>query len=339
VFVDTSYQLTDTVRVSAGLRYSYDEKEYSWQTFESDLNWPVDPIRVNYDPAQTGAPESEWYNKFVSKDDWNKTTGRLVFDWQFTDYAMTYFSFATGYKSGGFDGQSFLSVTSGSFDPEEMTSYEWGLKGDFLEDTVRLELALFYHELDGRQRSEQAKDGPDDPVATPRVLSSDLEAEGVEVIVTWNVTDTLRLSGLTTWRETDEVSEQYYNSAGELAGGDTDTTESETDYTLKLDWTPKIPRGYLLVHVNYVFDEDPGPKDDDPIFTTGKWYYQDKKLLNARIAWSNESDNFEVALWGLNLLDDETASNPEGEAASELGAYHTRPDDTLTWGVDLQYRF
>lgn len=339
VFADASYQLTDTVRLSAGLRYSYDEKEYSWQTFETTVDWPVAPARVSYDPSVTGAPEEVWFDTFSTKDDWNKTTGRLVGDWQFTDYAMVYASYATGYKSGGFDGQRFESFVAGSFDPEEMTSYELGLKGDFFEDSVRLEAALFHHELDGRQRSTDIKSGPDDPTATPGVVSSDEETDGIELVVTWNVTDSLRLGGLTTYRETESISEQYYNAAGELVGGNKDDSDSSTEYTLKLDWTPEIAYGYLLLHMNYQFTEDDGPSDDDAVFTTGRWYFQDKKLLNARLAWSNEDDTIEVALWGNNLLDEEYASNPGGEAADTLGSYHTNIDDVLTWGVDLRYSF
>jgi iron complex outermembrane recepter protein len=339
VFIDGTYQLTDTIRIAAGLRYSYDEKEYSWQTFQSTLDWPVEPFRVAYDPSETGAPESEWYDKFSSKDDWNKTTGRLVVDWQFTDYAMTYASVATGYKSGGFNGQSFSSYAAGSFDPEEMTSYELGLKGDFFEDSVRIELALYHHELDGRQRGTDIKDGPDDPTASPGVISSDEETDGIELIATWNITDSLRVAGLTSYRETDSVSEEYFNSAGEPSGGEKTSSESNTEYTLKLDWTPEIPYGYLLLHMNYVFQEDPGPDENTAIYTTGKWYFQDKKLLNARLAWSNEADTIEVALWGNNLLDEEYADNPGGLAAADLGAYHTNIDDVLTWGVDLRYSF
>jgi iron complex outermembrane receptor protein len=100
VFADGTYDLTDTVRVSAGLRYSYDEKDYSWQTFPSDVDWPYAPLRIAYIPAETGTPEEQWLDKFEDDDDWDKVTGRLVFDWQFTDTAMTYLSYATGYKSG-----------------------------------------------------------------------------------------------------------------------------------------------------------------------------------------------------------------------------------------------
>lgn len=340
VFADVTYQLTDTIRVAAGLRYSYDEKEYTWQTHDNSFeDWPFLPFRVNYLPSQTGAPQEEWYDKYTAEDDWSKTTGRFVVDWQFTDYAMTYFSVATGYKSGGFDGQSFTSLTTGAFDPEEMTSYEIGLKGDFFEDSLRTEIAVFHHELDGRQRSTDIKEGPDDPTAAPGVVSSDDEADGVELVVTWSITDTLRVAGLTTYRETDSISDLYYNSAGDLSGGDNSTSETNTEYTLKLDWTPEIAYGYMLLHINYQFREDPGPNKDTAIFTTGSWYFQDKKLLNARLAWSNEEDNIEVALWGSNLLDEEYAGNPGGLAAADLGAYHTTPEDTLTWGLDLRYSF
>ena len=161
----------------------------------------------------------------------------------------------------------------------------------------------------------------------------------MEVVLTWNVTDTLRLGGLTTYRETESVSEQYYNAAGELVGGDRITGDTNTEYTLKLDWTPEIPYGYLLLHMNYQFREDPGPDRNTALFATGKWYFQDRKLLNARLAWSNEEDTIEVALWGNNLLDEEYAGNPGGFAADTLGAYHTNIDDVLTWGVDLRYSF
>ena len=82
--------------------------------------------------------------------------------------------------------------------------------------------------------------------------------------------------------------------------------------------------------------------DDDSnavIFTTGQWYFQDREMLSARIAWTTDDDNIEVALWGKNLLDKEIADNPDGLAADTLGFYRTSIGDPLTWGVDLRYSF
>jgi iron complex outermembrane recepter protein len=336
IFTDATYQLTDRVRIAAGLRYSKDDKDFTWQTYEADLDWPYQPAFVLADPAESGLPADQWFDKLKASDSWNKTTGRLVVDWEFSDTAMTYLSYATGYKSGGYDGQSFRSFQQGAFDPEDMTSIELGLKGDFFSDRLRVEAALFHQELDGRQRSVDVLEGP---TAKPRVVSSDDETDGIELVLTWNIIDSLTVAGMTTYRESESLSEEYINADGELAGGTKDDSESGSEYTVLLDWTPEIASGYLLLHVDYVFREEEGPNRDAAIFETGKWYFQDEKKLNARVAWSDDSDTWEVALWGKNLTDEERAGNPGGFAARELGVSHTTIDDPRTYGVDVRYAF
>jgi iron complex outermembrane recepter protein len=337
-FADASYDLTDTVRVAGGLRYSYDEKEFSWQTEEQEIDWPVPLPFLNFIPGDTGAPEDQWYDKFEDKADWDDITGRLVVDWEFMDDAMTYLSYATGYKSGGWDGNQFSSVATGPFDPEDMTSYELGVKGDFFNARLRIEASVFYHELIGKQNQKTTKDSPDDPTASPKIVSSDEETEGFEIVARLSATDNLLFTALTTVREVDKEEDPYFDSQGEPRGGETISESADTDYTLIMDWSPEISRGYLLVHVDYVFNEadDPG---DEPIYTQGKWYLKDKKKLNARIAWSNAAETIEVALWGANLLDNEYAGNPGGFVADTLGAYKTEIDDPRTYGIDLRYSF
>ena len=92
--------------------------------------------------------------------------------------------------------------------------------------------------------------------------------------------------------------------------------------------------------MNYTFREDTGQYDpDEAIFIDGPWYFRDRKMLQARLAWSNDDDTIEVALWGNNLLDREHASNPGGLAADDLGAAHTSIADTITYGIDFRYAF
>ena len=158
-------------------------------------------------------------------------------------------------------------------------------------------------------------------------------------MVQWNVLDNLRLTGMTTYREKSEVVDPYFDAAGDPKGGVEEDSDTSNDYTLRLDWTPEISTGYLLVHVDYVFREDTESFGDDAIFVDGPWYFQDKKQLSARVSWQNESDTIEVALWGKNLLDEEYAANPSGFAADELGTVHTNIDDPITYGLDLRYSF
>ena len=339
VFTDVTYQLTDSVRLIGGLRYSYDDKEYAWQTFDNSIaGWPFAPVRVAYDPAATGAAPEDDFMRFEDSEDWSRTTGRAVVEWTFMDRAMTYLSYATGYKSGGFDGQTFSSIIAGPFDPEDMTSIELGLKGDFFKNRLRIEAAAFLQDLENRQGAESVKDGPDDPTAQVSVVSSDEETRGWELMAQWQVLDSLRLTGLTTWRDTERVQDAFFNAQGEPDGGVKETLDTQTDYTLRLDWTPAVPVGSLLVHVDYIYND---AQDDSQavIFTEGPWYFQDRELLNARIAWTNAGDRLEVALWGRNLLDKEYASNPGGFVADTLGAYTTNIQEPLTYGVEVRYNF
>ncbi len=283
VFADATYQLTETIRLAAGLRYSKDSKDYTWQTYPTDLDWPVPPQILAYDPGVVDDDPANDFDQFGASRSWSKVTGRLVADWQFQEKAMTYISVATGYKSGGFDGQVFTPLISGPFAPEEMLSIEWGLKGDFFADRLRVEAALFRQELDNRQRSTDTKESPDDPTAQPTVINGDEETEGIELITTWSVTDNIRLTAMGTYRETDSVFERYFDAAGEPAGGVVESTRSDADYTLRLDWTPAIPVGALLVHIDYIVDENE-QSPTDTIFLTGPWYFQTEKWLNARLA-------------------------------------------------------
>lgn len=345
IFADATYQLTDELSVTAGLRYSYDEKEYSWQTTPTGIEgWPVQPQRFAYIPSQSGAPMDTWLGKFEDDEDWSKTTGRLVLNWAFADNAMTFLSYATGYKSGGFDGQVFSGWADGAYDPEEMTSIEWGLKGDFFDSTLRAELAVFYQQLEGQQDSTDtrdcasATDCSNDPVAQPTIITRDVDTEGFELVLQWFPIESLKLSGLTTMRDEEIEPESYFDGRGEAKGGRKMSQDTDLDYTLQLDWTPEIPRGYLLVHVDYVFNEA-ADDSDATIYTTGRWYFQDRELLNARIAWSNDDDTFEVGIWGKNLQDNQIAENPGGFVADFFGAYKTNIEDPRTYGVDFRYSF
>ena len=45
---------------------------------------------------------------------------------------MTYVQFATGFKGGGISPRPFSAVQAVPFDPEELKSYELGVKSDLL---------------------------------------------------------------------------------------------------------------------------------------------------------------------------------------------------------------
>jgi len=337
VFVDGTYELNESMRIAAGLRYSKDEKEYTWQTFPvaDQIDFPTVRNLIY-------TPPNDDFRKYEAQDDWSEVTGRLVYSWDISDDAMFYATYATGYKSGGFDGQSFDLL---SFAPETIENIELGLKGDFFNNRMRIEGAIFKQDLQDRQQSVSLiPEGSS--VAKPSVIGGDQDIEGIEIILSYAVLDTLRIGFNTTVRDTESIFERYIDAAGNPAGGVKSKSSADNDWALRADWTPQISKGSLLVHVDYVFDEFTSAFDDSlqsfinaGLISDGPWYQDDQKKLSARVAWLRDDDKLEVALWGDNLLDEDHADNPGGFTASTTGASLTRLNAPRTWGVDLRYSF
>ena len=97
------------------------------------------------------------------------------------------------------------------------------------------------------------------------MINIDNENEGVELTLDWTVTDSLKLGGLTTVRDEQSTSGTFYDSDAELTdlNGSGDTA---TSYTLKLDWSHEIASGEVLLHVDFVYEENTIDENDPNFF-------------------------------------------------------------------------
>ena len=81
--------------------------------------------------------------------DFSKTGGKLGFDYHFGDDVMAFASYSTGFKAGAFDTRA-QAVFNGSGNtpvkPESLDAYEIGLKSQFLEHRMTLNLTAFYYD-------------------------------------------------------------------------------------------------------------------------------------------------------------------------------------------------
>ncbi|MCP4413938.1 MAG: TonB-dependent receptor, partial [Gammaproteobacteria bacterium] len=135
IYSDFDFKLTDQWNVFFGIRYSKDQKDFSWEVSETQFA-EVRPGVSNV----LFQPRAELWQSAS----WNKTTGRLGTGYQINDDHMVFVSYATGYKAGGFDslnsphneanGEVIIDPATGdvvdvSFKPEESENYEFGYKG------------------------------------------------------------------------------------------------------------------------------------------------------------------------------------------------------------------
>ncbi len=327
VYGDVDFKINDRWNVLFGLRYSDDEKTFSWRnppnTFSAlrpgtpDLAFTPNPL---YPEARTGT--------LVASNSWDKLSGRAVARYQLSDSSQMFASFSTGYIAGGYDSLE-LGTSDNPLMPEESENIELGIKGDFLDRRLRLQLSLFDMHVEGKRRTVDTRP-PGTPQPIPRVITGTLDFQGIEIVANWLVTDSVRVGFLTTMRDVKNEWQPFYNADGEEVT-ETSSDSTDTDYTLTLGWQPEIGRGSLDMRLDYIFNEN---NAEGPF----AGFYEDRKELNARIAWLSEDEKWTAALWGKNLLDQKLLGGIN-EISILLGTRFTTMDAPLTWGVELGYRF
>jgi iron complex outermembrane receptor protein len=335
VYGDIDFQFDERWSALFGLRYSWDDKDFSWRNPPNTLNavrpGTEDLVFVpyaGYEEARTGT--------LTASDDWSQLTGRAVVNYQINDEVLTFLSYSTGYKSGAFDSLD-PRTSDNPLQPEESENLEWGIKGTLFGSRLATELSVFNMNLDGRQRTVDSKP-PEQAQAVPKVITGDQEFTGMEIILNWLISDNFQLGFLTTWRETDSEWEPFYNAEGDLVTETTSDT-SDTDYTFTFDWFPQIASGDLALRLEYVFFENNDEADPAVLDPGVPGFGEDRKLLNARAAWTTQSGHWTFGLWGKNLLDNEVTSGINDITTASFGTPFVTIDPPRTYGVEAAYNF
>lgn len=345
IYSDFDFQLTDKWNLFFGLRYSEDEKDFSWEVSQTQFA----QVRPGVSNILFPARDELWQSK-----SWSKTTGRLGAGYIINDDHMVFASVATGYKAGGFDslnsphnqgnGDILTNPETGevldmSFAPEESLNLEVGYKGLLFEE-ITTTLAVFHNVLDDKQTSRESKP-PGQAQALPTIVNENWVINGLELGMNWSVSDTFSTGFVTELRDTEKTTDAFYNSIGELIETGTGNSNTNTTYTLVADWMPDLDTGTAILHVDYVFREN----DKASIIGAPEWvkdiphYFDDEKLLNARLSWINDDENIEIGLWGKNLLDNRYSGSVGGRTQDILGTPFTSVNRGLEAGVDIQYNF
>ena len=151
VFADFTYDLTEQFSVSAGGRYTWDERS-------SDILRQVFIGGGSPFFGGTGVPII-LQSDFEGTADFAKFTPRASVSFKPTDDHNIYASYSKGFKGGGFDPRGVSTACRNpqgavcnsaelfdfmSFDPETVDSYELGWKAQLFDRRLRFSLAAFH---------------------------------------------------------------------------------------------------------------------------------------------------------------------------------------------------
>ena len=155
-YADTAWKLTDTLNLDAGARWNQDKKTaFVYQAqYASIAPTQLQGNQTFFNPAAPPAgfflfptPAAGVLTNYTNSRTFSNVSPRLGLDYHLTPQIMSYFSYSRGFKSGGFDMRGNARVypsTENGYGSETADNFEAGIKSTLLEDTLQLNLAVFY---------------------------------------------------------------------------------------------------------------------------------------------------------------------------------------------------
>ena len=328
IYGEGSYSVSDTVSVTLGARYTFDDKELSGQTSgEYDWFWNPTPGRV-VDGVS---------------DDWDELTWRAVVDYAPSDGVLVYASAATGFRSGAFDmAQSDPALIDQPVAPETVISYEIGLKSRLFDNRLQLNIAAFDATYEDLQFFVNAAGSGG---AATTTNAGEATVQGIEIDGAWAITDALVATFGYSHQDGDS---KDIPADAEIPDGTPPQGTVPNTYSFALDYTAETAGGEFYAHVDYLKKDEYSLEFIDnsiPQFRT-----EIDGWVNANFGY--RSDNgWAIQVWGKNLTDELVVLYGQDFWFSLYGAslganedlfnasFGPRYMEPRTYGVSVSYEF
>lgn len=307
-FGEGTWALSGRLSLTAGLRYTYDDKSAD---FTAHVTPEILPRRHLSD-ART----------------WDAFSPRASLAYQARDNLLIYASVSQGFKSGGFNAARALDQNSlFPYDPETLWAYEAGFKSDLADRRLRLNTSLFYYDYDDVQ------------------FATFLPIDGQQFFAIQNATDA-RITGGELELEAHPATGLSI-SAG-IGYVDSEYTDLRYLGGPPMDGVfPKTPRWKGVLSGQYAFEAAGGSfiaradyswRDDffHDVVNGASTAQEAYGLLGARLTYAPNA-SWEIALSGTNLTRQEYFEHAfYAEAAGSAIVVAGRPRE---WGLTAQLRF
>jgi iron complex outermembrane receptor protein len=344
-FGHATWHINDKANLSAGIRYSSDEKTYTHFRRNIDGTRPEDATPT--DPATTclGPPHNianpsncALYGLYNAAATWSDSRWdwRVALDYSWTDDLMTYVQVATGYKGGGVNPRPFILAQLLPFDSEVLTSYEGGFKA-VLFDNLRVNAALFYNDYTDIimtlnpcfDATPDPTDGPG-PCALP-INAGTAEVFGAEFEAEWHPLDAVIIDASLSYLDFD-----YTETVAPV------DPSYVPPFTPKLKWSiggqytwgmGDLGSVTARMDASYQAATHTGPINT--IYNKIDGYL----LANARLMWRSSDDTWDAALEITNVTDEYYFQTLFDQYLSGGGTLAGQPALPRTYGFTVRRHF
>jgi iron complex outermembrane receptor protein len=321
VYGQGTYSLTDSLDLTAGLRYTEDDRE-AFLFNESLGHTSID-------------------DRFTNSDTWDNVSYLLTLNWAMSDDVNLYFTHSTGYNGGGFNSRaSTISSWESVIEEEEISSFEFGAKTEWWDSRVRANVALFYNEYDDIQTAqfEAGTGGASSRIvnagkATFQGLELDLVAlltERLMVDVTYGYLDA----------EYDEYLQRDPATDQQIDISNVTTMPRAPEHTANLGLQYDLPLGdfgLLSSRLDVAYMDSMVFHPFQNAFDSA----EDRTLVNLRVSLQDigigDNGRLRISAWTKNLTDEEYRE--WGIDFGSLGYAGDTFGRARTYGLDVVYQF
>jgi iron complex outermembrane receptor protein len=315
IFGRSTWHISDTWRVTGGLRWTDEEKDADLFTAVDSTSFTAMQGRGSL-LETVSTPIDDSFTRSTDDVKWSINTS---YDILYS--TMLYASVATGTKSGGFNTVNGTPEER-EFDDEDTISYEAGIKSTMLDARLRVNAAIFYNEIDDYQFLQQLETGIGQRVSN----QAEVETSGLDLEVQALPIPNLTLGASLLYMD------KYEITAGPQEGEDLPFT-AEYSYNLNATLVFPLLDGGVYLRTDYSYMDDHLTATSR---NTSDRDVQDREDLNAKLGWRNARWN--VSVWGKNLTDDEYAMTTLTTLPwTGMDAQFLVPP--RTYGATLRYEF
>jgi len=320
-YAQGTYSLTDALRLTGGIRYTEDQKDFQRVTTGAHTT----PVSFFEADGVTPRPV------FEDSATFDKVTWKVGGEYDLTADNLIYASASTGFQSGGFNNGAD-SVTGGaSFEPQLVDAYEIGTKNVFMGGALKLNVSFYINEFSDLLSQEFVNVG-----ATTLAISTnagEATAKGAEIELDWAPTDKLLITGRASITDAEfgdyTIGEPVSGTSNNLDGGRVPLSPDAT-FGLGVLYDIDLAGGTLSPSGNLYYSSSYSTNDVDYAFGEQDSYAK----LDLRLTYADDNDWF-VEVFGDNITDEAILNRTVRFGQNMIGQNFSNP---ATYGIKFGFR-
>jgi iron complex outermembrane receptor protein len=343
IFADGTLELSDRMRITAGIRYSDESKAWAGRARGPTLEGqPI--LDVISNPI-----EGSNFSRFpegvqTHSDSWSEPTYRLIFDYDLTDNVFGFIGYSRGFKSGGYNDQTGTVVNPipalalEPVTPEFADSFEAGIKTTFADGRGTFSANAYFVEYTDAQRTINASHPGGQE--TMFFNAAEMTVKGVDIEGAFAATDSLTLTYNLAYMDAKYDSFEADTDFDGIIDTDLSsnpvTRAPELMYSVGGTWVrPLANGGNIQVNLRYSYEDESVSSYSD-LGSDFNTILEDKSLLDFSIGYRAPNDKFYANIVGSNLTDERYQTGALDVSGVWIMSTYGPP---MYWGVQVGAKF